>query len=179
MQLHLNDALSNDGLRSRYLWPYGSSLPLLFSCRRRLLSSGLYPWWPRTEKKSPPSLISHSQRSTTLDVLCMQIRWRERERGTELVICTFFLCSFCRSLNSSILLSSSFRSPESWMCRFPTFSISGLENKHTKTLNLKTEPLHDADKERKARNESWAYVLSSHRKILLRCCENKSNTLQR
>lgn len=40
------------------------------------------------------------------------------------VSCTFFLCSFCRSLNCSILFTSSFSCPASAIWRFPTFSIS-------------------------------------------------------
>lgn len=40
------------------------------------------------------------------------------------VSCTFFLCSFCRSLNCSILFTSSFSSPASAIWRCPTFSIS-------------------------------------------------------
>lgn len=38
--------------------------------------------------------------------------------------CTFFLCSFCRSLNCSILFTSSFSCPASTIWRFPMFSIS-------------------------------------------------------
>lgn len=60
------------------------------------------------------------------DFPCMQIRWNE------LVRCTFFLCSFWRSLNCSILFTSSFSNPESCMCKFPTFSISNKAGRTTK-----------------------------------------------
>lgn len=79
-----------------------------------------------TLKKHTSSSENHRVWQQFLDFLCTQMREKK------LFIGTFFLCSFCRSLNCSILFTSSFRSPESWMWRFPTFSISvKQQNIHT------------------------------------------------
>lgn len=92
------------------------------------------------------------------------------------VMCTFFLCSFCRSLNCSILLTSSFSNPESWMCKFPTFSIS--EKCRNTQLKAQLRHFYKVNKKDNAGNTSCAYVFSFHQKTFLKSCENKMNTGQ-
>lgn len=84
-------------------------------------------YWERRDK------VKHN----SSDFTCTQIRWQV------LVTHTFFLCSFWRSLNCSILFTSSFSNPASWMCKFPTFSIS------------------NKDEDKKRKSTKWAEVLNT------------------
>lgn len=110
--------------------------------------------------------VSPTVREATLFCLC---KWGEKQP----FVATFFLCSFCRSLNCSILFTSSFRNPASWMCKFPTFSISG---KHQSTQPKTDGDVYEVHKRNNARNISWAYVISFHQEMFSKCCENKMNT---
>lgn len=120
-------------------------------------------------KEEPHVRKTQSHQRTTLrnNLIFMQIR-------KNFVMCAFFLCSFCRSLNCSILFTSSFSNPESWMCKCPTFSIS---EKHQNT-QLEVQLRHDASEKSRAGNKIRAYALSFHQKMISASCEDKTATGQ-
>lgn len=50
---------------------------------------------------------------------------------------TFLLCSLCRSRNTSIFLTSSFKISDNWMWKFPTFSISAAKSSRISHCTVK------------------------------------------
>lgn len=109
-------------------------------------------YWERMDK------VNHNHHCSNFT--CMQIRWQV------LVTDTFFLCSFWRSLNCSILFTSSFSNPESWMWKFPTFSISNKKKKKNDEVGLSVKAGSCG------KGTTCTYVLSFHPKMFSECCKN-------
>ena len=107
----------------------------------------------------------HRQKNHTLFLDFLFMQTRERRRFIIYLMLTFFLCSFCRSLNCSILFISSFRWPESRMCKFPIFSISEKLAKQTslkKSSEVKSMCMRNALKQRyRTHNLCLRFFISS------------------
>lgn len=110
------------------------SSPLKFACRETPLSSGPCPWSIQTRNGEEEKWTSVATKSEWHNCHVFVSSWSgfketTTKKKSSNVSCTFFLCSFCRSLNCSILFTSSFSIAPSEICRCPTFSISEIKRK--------------------------------------------------